>query len=409
MRRVITAVIATTMVIAAAAAFGIQGDAGRSFYTTYASSWADRAAGVSNVTTRTADVLLDIISNFPTRNVSVVLDGGKWYCETNVSFPSNICVSIAAGSGLYVTNNCTVSFWGGLEMPENRQVFWCEANSQIHWPTMVISNPAWWGQAGDIGVIKLRPGSVGSNELADGSVSTQKMTSAAHNAYDNQQIPLYSGVGTTGLAHSASTAAGFLNADGNFYPINTNGGVSATNATDLMYDGTNSPNLLQSFMGFPRLTVSTNSITAYSSAGGTLILPTNYLSFFDTNITTASSTASLAGNSGHTYVIDLGTRHTGVVIVRDSINTAGAATYANSKLAVSDIGGADAGTYTYSYGPHTFWDAPLGVAMTNFFIYPYSGRYIRKVFSNPNGATACDYKVFEILVYGVTNAMNNVD
>ncbi len=150
-----------------------------------------------------------------------------------------------------------------------------------------------------------------------------------------------------------------------------------------------------SFMGYPKLVLTTNMVTSYS--GG--IPVASFTNAFDNNILTGTSVGTLGG-AGQKYVVDLGTNYTGFGVVRVRIgNTAGTCQFfvcaTEEKIGLGQYG--------------TLKMSVSGVSQsTGLYAFPIGGRYVNFYHGAAGGAANGTSVYYDISVYGVTEEYDSM-
>ena len=167
------------------------------------------------------------------------------------------------------------------------------------------------------------------------------------------------------------------------------------------------PNYTISYMGYPKLALNTNMVSS-SLSGVTGINLWSFTSAFDNNFSSTTTTGS-ANSQMHTYIINLVTNYTGVMVISMGM------TYGNGVVNnyVLGYGGQDVtaalgvligGTYGYSSKMPDIYDVATGTR-TNVIVKNFCGS---KVWLTLNvGAAAGTYWIRDWSIYGVTNGFNS--
>ena len=167
------------------------------------------------------------------------------------------------------------------------------------------------------------------------------------------------------------------------------------------------PDYSISYMGYPKLALNTNMVSS-SLSGVTGINLWSFTNAFDNNFSSTTTTGS-ANSQTHTYMINLVTNYTGVMVISLGI------TYGNSVVNnyVLGYGGQDVtaasglligGAYSHSAQMPDIYEAATGTR-TNLIIKNFCGS---KVWLTLNvGAAAGTYWIRDWSIYGVTNGFNS--
>lgn len=182
---------------------------------------------------------------------------------------------------------------------------------------------------------------------------------------------------------------------------------AAGTVTNLLYNGTNTPNYAVSFAGYPKLTLSTNWVTISSGAGTPLSID-SMTNAFDADLTTCTTTGSVE-QSPQSIVVQLATNYSGVATV---------------KLTVKDTSPSDSVTWDLGYGSDVqftsgrmdggFGDVTLGgggettdaTFRKSFCVVPFSGSNVVFMIKGTGSSGAGNYCIYDFSIYGVTNAWN---
>jgi len=167
-----------------------------------------------------------------------------------------------------------------------------------------------------------------------------------------------------------------------------------------------SNDMAASYMGNPKLVLTTNMVTS-SDDGGTPIAIAAFTSVFDADVTTYAS-GVLGSTDNHSYLVDLGAHYTGhaILSIRFAVGSGGGIRAQHlGSTSLNDIGSGIAGTpqvYSEEYGIFRA-DSTNEVRVT----LPLSGRYYT-VYHFIEGAGSGTYNIYDVSIYGTTNQYRNM-
>jgi hypothetical protein len=374
----------------------------------------------SSYGSRNGVTLTNIVAQVGTRRVNLILDGGQWNIENNVTFPSNVTVTVSPGCPMAVTNAVTVTF-------QNNDLI-CG-----HWPafttlgttTGTVTGTAnflyrieQWGATniynigyGDLSNIITTANLKTNVDLLFNFPSDWVRTSISNTFATNTTQSLWDLI----VRRNATVASnlvvnGTLTVNG--VPIS--GTSSNTTAYNLQYDGTNSPNYLTHFMGYPKLAIDLSQVASVK-IDGTAISNNSFYSVIDGDLDTHSSTGTV--HDEQSLYVDLGAVYSGYFIVKmHTYSYPASMLYAMtySMTNTTEHGHLVAGFGNNEYcaqGWNYYLDTP-SVFLPVVLIQPFTGRSVGIwVTSLLTAGTTVSYNtkfyVNEIMVYGVTNGFNN--
>lgn len=162
-----------------------------------------------------------------------------------------------------------------------------------------------------------------------------------------------------------------------------------------------------SYMGYPKLP---NSPITKVAGSGTH--PSSYTAMVDTNLATYVPGTNTGGGCAN-YYMDLGEVHDGVIVIAASgEGSAGSGVVTLGSVISSTAVPLFDGTTKEPAGLSTWGSidksgVPLGTNGVQRIVSPFHGRYVGATFAPIGASSDCKYTLYEIAVYGVTNAWRN--
>lgn len=352
---------------------------------------------------RTGTTITNIVGQVGSRYVNLILDGGSWTIGNNVTFPSNICVTVTPGSYLNISNGYVVTF---------------QTNDLIagHWPVFsgsgtatgtanMVFRPSEWGSDTQYNI---GSGDVSSNTFVHVNDLSRRMITAFPNLQTNTPTPVT--LSLSNILATANNAAG--QSATNF------GSVSGSNATFTVISGgtlqlnstliTSNQDFSIAVLGYPKIVLTTNMLSG-SNAGGSLINLTSFTNAFDNNFNTVTSTGTIVASSHpyQAYIVDLQTNYTGffcltiVLTPNDgypmSLGIGGGITTVMENSIIQGPGGTPA-YYSDFY-------STKGVSFTNTILKSFTGSKIGLgLYTSGSSGT---YYIKDFSVWGLTNGFRS--
>ena len=163
------------------------------------------------------------------------------------------------------------------------------------------------------------------------------------------------------------------------------------------------PDYTVSYMGYPKITLTTNMVSSFSGGGTTIVLD-SFTNAFDNNFSSVTTTSTLAINQGQAYLITLPNIYSGFIVY--SIVTV----CAGSQLSMGSGGTVSPAVWNAAGGtiqgiPVIGGDISLSVAgtVTNCIVKPFTGKYYYLNGWSGNNGTVPTFWFRDISIYAVTN------
>lgn len=369
---------------------------------------------------RTGDTITNIIAQVGTRRSNLILDGGTWAVSNNITFPSNMAVTVTPGSYFsidsgYIVKFCTNELVAG------------------HWPVFTGSGTATgtatflyriveWGDTNQY--------NIGLGDLHD-LITTSNLRTNIDLLYPNISRAAYTNISNYFLdgvtndmqflnVRSNATIQGNLTVNGVISgSVVRAGTLDLSNVNDLNVTGdflVLSNDLAVSFMGYPKVTLTTNMVTLlYGDASQKAVSLASFTNVFDNNPET-TSTAFTNNNGSTAVIIDAGTNYIGFVHICSSADMSEASRH---YLSVSSAGG-NTNLYSVHVQPETGYDGASG-STTAFWkwesptfpstnrlhcIVPFAGQ---KIILRWSSQLTVDTRTWlnTVSLYGATNQLRN--
>ena len=160
-----------------------------------------------------------------------------------------------------------------------------------------------------------------------------------------------------------------------------------------------------SFMGFPKLTLTTNMFASVSN-GGTPIPIESFSNALDSSTATYTTNGIINSDADHSYVVDLGASYQGWIVVKGTTTNLASAAF-GQKLGACDTYPVNASGIFKQYNIYTEMEFSTASTATNTYTQaPLNGRFVVLENQGASGSSAT-YRYSDIAVYGVTNGWRN--
>ena len=314
---------------------------------------------------KTYDTITNVTTQVGTnRAVELIFDGGAWTLTNNVTFSDNLFLRFIPGTTFAINSNNVVTINGkidntwALKFTDDTGAT-VGATSVAMAYTNLVYIPAWFGNTND----------------------------ALRRYQPAPDMSLYPTLAGDNVFYGTNTVGAL---------IFTEPGTSTVMAT--VSRAVSDPDYRKTFMGFPKIQLTTN-MCSYSYATGGALVPTNWANAFDNDRTTKTPSQGGADAYGVQF-IDFGANYHGwVVIVVDAYVSAGNILWNHgvsySNYVSSSVNNLNAQNLNY-----------VGT-QRRVIIFPFEGRYYSSYFGYGSAGTHylyyCDFSV-----YGHTNGFQNM-
>ncbi len=325
--------------------------------------------------TKNATILQSVIDAVGTTERTIVLTGGAWDIDINMTIPTNVTLEVIAGSYLDVDNGVRID----MDCVVDAGIYKIFAGAGTATGSCsMLWRPTIWGDTNQF-------------TIGDGIISVASAPGLA----------TVLGTDDNGNMLQATNLSLVQAVTGDFSEVNADALNLTGSFTSLSND------MALSFMGYPKVTLTTNMVTLVELGSGTLPSIDSFTNVFDASRSTHCETGTVSTST--TYIqIDLGANYTGFLDYKCEIPSgANSATIVIEPFAVSSTNFISGG----GYYPHGAVGRRLDVdAQTHVVeissITPVNGRYISMGFWAGTGFTS-KWKIYDLSFYGSTNGYRN--
>jgi hypothetical protein len=378
---------------------------------------------VSNYGTRNGDTVTNAITQVGNRACLFVFDRGPWQIQTNVTFPTNIGVVVGPDSYFVISNNCTMTFRTNDLVAWHYPVF--TGSGTATGTAKMVFRMSQWGSTTQYNIGLGDVETYVTNTYAALGDLASLMTNRYPNLQTNVAANTLAGVLSNGVNAASQNATNFALVQavtGSFGVVNASTmNIATQNVTGTFLNSSN--DMALSFMGYPKLALTSNMFSGYSvgtgSGGGTV--GSNFNSLIDNDFSTSTTNITLsdggANFSSLSLMCTLPTQVVGYVFCKYGTrkNVANGALWSALFSSKDTPTYAPNGTFSDSVninagalnGEGYLYDTFQG-SNINWYVVPFAGKYVGLRISTANCTGVGTQEVYEVMIYANSNDFRNI-